>query len=96
MTLDRYIHPTTQDHYGHWDRCGLTGREHACIQLRVPESGDPELDSLIREAVRREMAGMAMQGLLAGAGSGFSHEAIADLAAIHADALLAALEASHD
>ncbi len=29
---------------------GLTKLEYACIQLRVPESGDDELDALINEA----------------------------------------------
>ena len=66
--------------------------KYACIHLKVPKSGDPELDSLIRESLRADIAKAAMQVLLAGAGSGFSHEAIADLAAIHADALLSALD----
>jgi hypothetical protein len=53
------------------------------------------LDDYCDRMTKRELfAAMAMQGLLAGAGSGFSHEAIVDLAAIQADALLAALEAS--
>ena len=69
---------------------GLTAREHACIQLRVPKSGDAELDALIRESVRQELAGMAMQGFLAS-----NLEAVDSFAAVaHADALLAALEAS--
>ena len=33
------------DHYP-----GVTKREYACIKLRVPKSGDDELDALIREA----------------------------------------------
>lgn len=33
----------------------LTKRERACIDLRVPESGDKELDALITEANRNEM-----------------------------------------
>ncbi len=44
---------------------GLTKRENACIQLRVPKSGDDELDVLIKEARRHEAAVRAMEGLLA-------------------------------
>lgn len=43
---------------------GLTKREQACITLGVPETGDEELDSLIRKAERKRVAAMAMQGLL--------------------------------
>lgn len=35
---------------------GLTARQYACIHLCVPESGDPELDELIRKAQRRNVA----------------------------------------
>ncbi len=44
---------------------GLTMGEHACIQLRVPRSGDDDLDALIKEARRHEAAVRAMEGLLA-------------------------------
>lgn len=44
---------------------GLTKREYAAIHLRVPRSGDEELDAMIREAQRNELATRAMQGLLA-------------------------------
>lgn len=42
----------------------LTKREHAAILLRVPQSGDDEIDAMIREANRRDAAAMAMQGIL--------------------------------
>lgn len=42
----------------------LTRLEHAAILLRVPKSGDDEIDAMIREANRRDAAAMAMQGLL--------------------------------
>ena len=39
---------------------GLTTRQHAAIALRVPDSGDPVIDRMIRVAVRRDlMAQMA-------------------------------------
>lgn len=44
---------------------GLTKREYAAIHLRVPRSGDDELDAMIREAQRDALATRAMQGLLA-------------------------------
>lgn len=42
----------------------LNKREHAAILLRVPKSGDDEIDAMIREANRRDAAVAAMQGLL--------------------------------
>ncbi len=44
---------------------GLTKRESACIQLGIPESGDPELDALIRKSNRQKAAVAAMEGMLA-------------------------------
>lgn len=35
-------------------------REHACISLKVPKSGDPELDKLILESRRMDLAGKIM------------------------------------
>lgn len=40
---------------------GLTKREYAAIHLRVPMSGNPELDDMIREAQRNELQPWAMQ-----------------------------------
>ena len=45
---------------------GLTKREYACIHLGIPESGDAELDALIRKAERKKIAAMAMDGLIPG------------------------------
>jgi len=42
---------------------GLTKREYAAIHLKVPNSGNPELDDMIREAQRNELAARAMQAL---------------------------------
>lgn len=33
------------------ERKQLTAREYACVLLRVPESGTPWLDELIRESI---------------------------------------------
>ena len=90
--LDKPVLPVYHNNYA--VTLGLTAREHACIQLRVPKSGDPELDSLIREAVRRELAGEAMASCRS---RGSNYASWADLtsdAVDMADALLAALEES--
>jgi hypothetical protein len=56
----------TADGGMHWGERfgGLTKREHAATLLRVPESGDPDLDAMIRTAQRRDLAAMAMQAIL--------------------------------
>ena len=43
---------------------GMTLREYAAIHLKVPMSGNPELDDMIREAQRNELAARAMEGLV--------------------------------
>ena len=40
---------------------GITAREHAAIQLRVPTSGTDWLDAMIRQSLRAEFAKTAMQ-----------------------------------
>lgn len=73
---------------------GLTVREHAAIQLRIPDSGDPALDAMIKAAVRRDLAAQAMQGILAGRYTYSDRESQARGAIGQADALLAELEKS--
>lgn len=73
---------------------GLTKRELACIELRIPETGDKELDAIIRKAQRRDSAAMAMQGVLSsGENLNGAHtpDNVAFFARICADALLAEL-----
>jgi hypothetical protein len=41
---------------------GLTLRQYAAIRLRVPDSGIPELDAMIRESLRDWFAGQALAG----------------------------------
>jgi hypothetical protein len=47
---------------------GLTVREYAAIQLKVPDSGTDWLDGMIRTAQRNELAAKAMQGWAADSG----------------------------
>ena len=49
---------------GYFD-AGMTKREHAAISLRIPNSGDEQLDAMIRQANRRDAAVAAMQGICA-------------------------------
>jgi hypothetical protein len=51
---------------GDWPECdrGMTARQLAAITLRVPTSGVPALDDMIREARRMDFAAQATQGLL--------------------------------
>lgn len=39
-----------------WGSSGLTAIEHAALTLRVPESGTPWLDAMIRQSLRQEIA----------------------------------------
>jgi hypothetical protein len=45
---------------------GMTLRQYAAIKLRVPRSGDPEIDAMIRESRRADFAEAAMEARLAG------------------------------
>jgi hypothetical protein len=44
---------------------GMTLTQYAAIHLKVPCSGDPELDKMIRESRRLDFAGQVLGGLLA-------------------------------
>ena len=46
---------------------GMTLREYAAIKLRVPSSGTDWLDEMIRQSLRDELAGKAMQAFIRGA-----------------------------
>ena len=43
---------------------GLSKREYAAIKLKVPDSGEPWLDDMIRKANRRDIACAAIRGIL--------------------------------
>lgn len=71
---------------------GISVKAQAAIILRIPESGDPDLDAMIRKAQRRDLAAIAMQGILANpAWDGVSFANSAAEAVRASDALLAAL-----
>ena len=79
----------------------LTKREHAAISMRVPDSGNPELDAMIRRARRWDMATAMMQSLVFTRDENWVRmfrnyreyqEAMGRVAARYADSLLAALD----
>jgi hypothetical protein len=43
---------------------GMTLRQYAAIKLKVPRSGDPEIDAMIRESRRADFAAAALTGAL--------------------------------
>jgi len=68
---------------------GLTKREQFCLQMGVPETGDPELDDIIRKGNKQKLTAMAMQGFISAGVNGMPNSAeIALLATSYADALL--------
>lgn len=52
---------------------GLCASAHAAILLRIPESGDPELDAMIRNAQRRDLVSRLAHGM-AGVGETWMHD----------------------
>lgn len=77
---------------------GLTKRETFCLHMGVADTGDAELDAIIRKGSRQKIATQVMCGLLSAAnkdgiwtGNGAGAGA---LAVSEADALLAELERS--
>jgi hypothetical protein len=42
---------------------GMTAQEYAAIHLKVPRSGDAEIDEMIRESRRADFAGQALAGI---------------------------------
>lgn len=75
------------------EKVGLNKREHAAIMLRIPQSGDDEIDAMIRTANRKDFAALALQGLCADTTSvAIPQKLIARSAVDLADALIAELE----
>jgi hypothetical protein len=77
---------------------GMTLKQYAAIHLKVPRSGDPEIDGMIRESRRLDFAGQALAGISAKVyrtkdyNGPFVFEDIANEARLMADAMLAEWE----
>jgi hypothetical protein len=48
----------------------MTAKEYAAIHLKVPRSGDEDIDKMIRESRRAEFAGLFLAGLSSKHGAG--------------------------
>lgn len=99
---DGRLKPMGED-YGYFHRAGFTQRQYMAIQLKVPMSGDPNIDAMIRQSRRMDLAGQAMQGLSAGLDHDtfrLLHDGVrggmrqARVATVLADALLIASEST--
>jgi hypothetical protein len=67
---------------------GMTKYEYAAIHLKVPMSGDPELDAMIRQSRKAEFAGQIMAGMLAWEKTKVDPEGESEVAFVFADAML--------
>lgn len=96
LTDDAYEH-VNQGRYS--DGMGFTKRERACIDLRIPDSGDAELDALINKARRQEIAARIAAGLSAATDNDgcWHHEPdeVADAAGQYADAVIQEVEGAN-
>ena len=79
---------------------GLTKREQFCLTMGVAETGDEELDAIIRKGNEQKFAGLAMQGLVAAQDQDgtWAHdsETVAKTAVEYAKTLLQQLEGGKD
>jgi hypothetical protein len=77
---------------GTWEfaALGLTKREMFCLHNDVAETGDAELDEIIKKGNKQKLAMAAMQGILANSSNGMSYAARD--AVLMADELLAKLD----
>ena len=87
---------------GHPIETGMTLRQYAAINLRVPNSGTDWLDEMIRQSLRDELAGKAMQAFIRGANNVMFGVSYPDnnmnyalVAYAMADAMLKAREVKH-
>ena len=72
---------------------GMTLREYAAIRLKVPNSGTDWLDDMIRDSLRNDMAGQALEGLCANSSFSSNDFEFASAVAYElADAMLKARE----
>ncbi len=47
-----------------WRPGNLTVRDYACIELKVPDTGKPWLDKIIRVGARRELVGQTLAAVI--------------------------------
>ncbi len=72
---------------------GMTLKQYACIKLKIPKTGDEELDNLIKESLRNDFAAKVLQELLAAKlPTEIDNKTLVKLAYIMADEMLKANE----
>jgi len=71
---DQPAFPCTTGSDGGAITLGVPLRSYAAIALRIPDSGDPILNVMIHDAQRRDIAAMALHGLLAGRRANYTVE----------------------
>jgi len=67
---------------------GMTLREYAAIEFRIPDSGVDWLDEMIAKAERRDIAVKAMQGMMSNSAVDVPPVSVMALAYEQADAML--------
>ena len=78
------------------ENSGLTKRELAGIELLIAETGNEDIDELIKKAKRSRFAAMAIQGQFYNQIAKQSMDKRVKRAVAYADALIKALEASDE
>jgi hypothetical protein len=77
----------------------LTAKQYAAIHLCVPDSGDADLDAMIRRAQRERLAGQMYAGMIAAdnlqSWEGNNVGGVSHVAYVLADAVIAAGEVKH-
>ena len=63
---DQPAFPATEEHGCNIGWSGMSLRQYAAIKLKVADSGVDWLDEMIIKSKRDDLAGKAMQGILAG------------------------------
>jgi hypothetical protein len=74
---------------------GMTIPQYAAIHLKVPRSGDPEIDAMIRESRRADFAGKALSGMMSTESHGISFTSVPEVVKrsfAFADAMIAEWE----
>lgn len=87
--------PITNEQAQDADMHGLSKREMFCLHMCVAETGDAELDEIIRKGNRQKMAIAAMHSFMAAPMGKFNHDNAGDAmrdAIVISGALLAELE----
>lgn len=65
MPIGLTVSPMGDVYDADFSETGLTKREQFCLKMGVAETGDKDLDDIIRKGNKQKLAAIAMQGLIA-------------------------------